>query len=228
MKKLLSIVRSDSGFSLIEIVVALAIGSLIMIMIQTAHKSILTSVRSVTENAQFYETVNLAIRRISRDIECAIYRQDNRFIIFKGENHLSPPKRGQITFVTVNSSEFAASGDLKSEYRETDVKTVQYSLRPDKKFPGLFFLMRADKNLYETREEDDTSAPLTQYETLVLENVTDIDFEFSSGGSDWSAKWDSPGVPWAVRTTLKAKNFRGKEEIFIFTCVPAAARKDFK
>jgi prepilin-type N-terminal cleavage/methylation domain-containing protein len=222
-----NIIRSDSGFSLLEIVVALAIGSIVMVMINSAHRTVLSSVKNVTQVAQFYENVNIAVRRMSRDIECAVFRQDNKSIVFKGDNQISPPKSGTISFVTVNRNELLVSGDLKSEYRETDVKSVQYRIRPDKRYPGLFFLVRAEKNLYDTREEDDTSPLLPQFESLVLENVTDVEYEFSSGDS-WNSKWDLPGLPAAVHITIKVKDYKGKDEVFSFTCIPMASRKDLK
>jgi prepilin-type N-terminal cleavage/methylation domain-containing protein len=226
---IIRILRTGDGFTLIEIMVALAIGTLIMIMVHSAHRSVLISVRSVTENTQFHENVNLAVRRMTRDIECAVISPDNKFIQFKGENQITPPKRGSISFVTVNRSENMISGDLRSEYRQTDVKSVQYYLRPDKKYQGLFFLMRIDKNLYDTKNDDDNSSPSTpKFESLLLENVIDMEFEFSAG-TDWNSKWEmNNALPTAIRTTIKVKDFKGKDQTFIFLANPAANRKDLK
>lgn len=229
LKTLHSIIRSDNGFTLIEIVVALAIGTIIMIMVHTAHKSVLTSIRAVSENTQFHENINLAIRRMSRDIESTLYQPDNKFITFKGENQVTPPKKGSISFVTVNKSENTISGDIKSEYRQSDVKSVQYYLRPDKKFQGLFFLMRIEKNLYDNKSEDDKNSPdAPKFESLLLENITDVEYEFSTG-TDWSSKWENiNAVPSAIKTIIKVKDFKAREQVFTFIACPAVTRKDMK
>jgi prepilin-type N-terminal cleavage/methylation domain-containing protein len=215
---------NNEGFSLIEIIVAMAIGTIIMIMINTAHRSILRSVRDVTGVAEFHENVNLAIRRMDRDIESMMIRPTNKFLAMKGSNQPAELKRGILSFITVNSHEFVIEGSLGSEVHETDVKSIKYYLRPDKKYPGVNFLMRAEKNLYDTKDDDTSNDPdIPQYESLVLENVVDLQFDFMAD-TQWENKWDNLNPPKQVKTTIRVKNYRGTEETYTFISLPSSAR----
>ncbi|MFW6366354.1 MAG: PulJ/GspJ family protein, partial [Spirochaetota bacterium] len=68
----------QSGFSLLEVLVAATVSSIILMMIYTAHRSIMFSVRDMAGIAEFYENVNLASRRIDRDLQCTLTVDDNK------------------------------------------------------------------------------------------------------------------------------------------------------
>lgn len=217
IKKLRSTCSDQSGFTLIELIVAVAISSLIMLMIYSAHKTVMSSIRDLAGIAEFHENINLTIRHMDRDISCIIVNPDNKQIKFKGENDKGGTLAGgKLNFVTVNRHSFSVLGDVESESNQTDVKAVRYYLKKDPQYQGLFFLMRSEKNLYDTKTEDgnnDTVAPET--ESLVLENIVDLKFEFIGDGN-WDDKWSNDNPPKAIRTTLILRNYRGKEESFIF------------
>ena len=224
IRKIRKAILHNEGFSLIEIIVAMAIGTIIMIMINTAHRSILRSVRDMTGIAEFHENVNLAVRRIDRDIESMMIRPSNKFLAMKGSNEPSDLKRGILSFVTVNPHEFVIEGNVGSEVHETDVKSIKYDLRPDKKYPGVNFLMRAEKNLYDTKDDESSNIPdIPQYESLVLENVVDLQFDFMAD-TQWDNKWDNLNPPKQVKTTIRVKNYLGVEETFTFISLPSSAR----
>ena len=69
---------SSSGFSLIEIIVATAVSSVILLMIYSAHRSIMSAIHDLTGVADFYENVNLTIYRIDRDLSCAYFNKANK------------------------------------------------------------------------------------------------------------------------------------------------------
>jgi len=73
--------------------------------------------------------------------------------------------------------------------------------------------MRREEHHYDDQPESGGK------ESIMLENVTDIRFEFRQRNT-WTDTWDSRKYrkfPSAIRVTLKLKNFRGNEEVFIFT-----------
>jgi type II secretion system protein J len=213
----------NDGFSLIEVIVALSISSVLLLMIYSAHHAIIRSVKSVTEIAEFHENINLAIRRIDKDITSIYSSKDNKNLIFSGDNKENPPHHGMISFITINTHDIVVRGDLSSESHETDVKTVGYYLRADPEHSGLFFLMRSEKNLYDVRDEEEGTKTdtVTPNDSIVLENVTDLYFEFFAE-RQWDRKWQADQPPRAIRTTLKLKDYRGTDTTFVFISMPAA------
>jgi hypothetical protein len=207
-------------------VVASAISSVIMLMIYSAHKTIMFSVRDLAGIAEFHENINLSMRHIDRDISCIIVNPDNKQLIFKGQNDTGRGASvGSIDMITINRRSFIALGDIDREAGQTDVKQVRYYLKKDPKFQGLFFMMRSEKNLYDTKTEDgndDTIAPET--ESLLLENVVDLKFEFMAE-TKWDDKWSTTTPPRAVRTTIKLKNYRGQDESFSIVSTLHMAKK---
>ncbi len=200
-------INCNRGFTLIEILVATTISSLVLIMVYTSYRSVLTTVRDITAYAEFYENVNLSLRRIDRDISNAYYRRKNKNAAFIAE---SDNVNSSLHFVTVNHRNFRILGDPKQPYPSSDVNEVSYYLKEDPKIPDLFFLYRREERHYD--EEPMTGGT----ESVMLENVTGLRFEFKVR-NDWTARWDSRETrrfPKLVKTILKVKNYSGKEEEF--------------
>lgn len=213
MKILRQLTHSD-GFSILEVLVAATVSSIVLMMIYTAHRSIMFSVRDMAGIAEFYENVNLASRRIDRDIQCAVTDPENKKLFLTGENGLGDPYKGKLNFVTTMKSNIMVSGSITDPVHASDIKEVSYYLKEDPNFPGVYFLMRREANMYDDKQEEGG------HSSILLENVADIRFEFGvMTTSNWDSKWDSEtknGYPVAVKTTLTVKNYRGKTETFSF------------
>lgn len=212
IKKIYSAFSNTDGFTLLEMVIATAASSLIMLLVYAGHKSIMSAVQELTGVADFYENLNMAIRRIDKDFSYMFINKTNKDICVVGENDSGAVSNGKIFFITTDYTDFAIGISPKKQYPHTDIKEVGYSLAPDKKIPGLFYLMRREKQNY------DDSPGKGGDESLMLENVLDIKFEFWVG-NNWTGKWDSrvdKRFPTGIKTTMKIKNYRGNEEEFVF------------
>jgi type II secretion system protein J len=200
----------EGGFTLIEIMVATAIASIILIMAYASYRSIFDSIKRSTGRAEFYENVNLALMKIDQDIANIYYTRNNKNITFISENVQG---NSRMDFVTVNHNDFMMGGKLSTPVRQSDVKEVGYFLREAKNTMGLFHLMKREKSCY--WEEDPISGGT---EHMLLPNVASLKFEFFKG-NDWSENWDSRQnnmFPRAVKTTLVVKNYQAQEEKFEF------------
>jgi type II secretion system protein J len=200
----------NNGFTLIEIMVATAIASLILIMAYASYRSIFDSIKRSTGRAEFYENVNLAIMKIDMDLSNTYYTRNNKKITFICENVRGNSK---LDFVTVNHNDYNFRGTMRTPVRESDVREVGYYLREAKNTVELFHLIKREKFNY--WEED----PLTGgTENVLLPNVVHLKFEFFKG-NDWDENWDSRQnnlFPKAVKTTLVVKNYQAQEEKFEF------------
>lgn len=206
------LVRDWAGFSLLEVIVATAVSSVILLMVYSAHRSIMTSVFDLTGVAEFHENVSLAVQRIDRDLSYAYAQKFGEHVNFIGQNRSGQISDGRVDFVTTDFQNESISLAPKKQNPSSDIYEVGYRLRPDRDVPGLYQLMRRadlhyDDNPLEGGDED-----------VLLENVVDLKFEFWLR-NDWTDKWDSREAkkhPQAVRTSLRVKNYRGVAEDFVF------------
>jgi len=203
----------QAGFTLIEVLVASVIASIIIMMVYTAYRSIMISIRDMTGYSEFYENVNLAVSRINRDISNTYFNRKSRKIAFVST---ADEERSSLNFVTVDYHDYSISGELTRANPQCGIRETGYFIIEDPEVPAVYLLMRREQMLY---DDDPLSGGI---EDILLENVTGLKFEFRKQ-NDWSAEWDSRSTgrfPPAVRTTLKVKNYRGKEETFVFvTCL---------
>jgi general secretion pathway protein J len=205
-------IKNDSGLSLVEMIIAISISSLIMIMVYSAHNMVTKAIYQLTGVADFYENVNLVIRRMEKDISCAFFNKDNKNLAFIGESNNESPFDGKLNFTTVDHKDFSMLSDIKKPYPESDVKEVGYYLKQDEKFPDLHFLIRREETHYDDNPE------AGGLDNVLLENVTDLDIEYKKG-NDWTSKWDSRDskiYPELVKITLKVRNYNKEVEEFVF------------
>jgi len=204
--------RFHDGFSLIEMLVAIAVSSVILLMLYSSYRTVISATGELTKVAAFYERINLAIHHIDHDISCAYVNRSNKDVCFIAENHTSAPFRGKLNFVTIDHRNFVVAIDPGKEIRQSDVHEVGYYLKSYRDKPEVFMLVKREENSYDKEPESGGS------ESVILDNVTDVKFEFRLRNS-WVDSWDSRKYikfPSAVKTTLKVKNYRGDEEEFVF------------
>lgn len=204
------ICTDDGGFTLIEIMVATAIASIILIMAYSSYKSIFDSIKRSTGRAEFYENVNLALMKIDQDLSNIYFTRNNKKITFISE---TVRNNSRIDFVTVNHSALMIAGQGNTPVRQSDIVQVGYFLREAKNTIDLYHLIKREKPNY---WDDD---PLTGgTDNVLLPNVVSLKFEFHKG-NDWASDWDSRQnnmFPRAVKTTLVVKNYQAQEEKFEF------------
>ncbi len=190
---------NNEGFSLIEVIVATAVSSVILLMVYSAHRTIIKAANDLTQVAEYYERVNLALWRLNREISCAYINKNNKQICFISENNRGAPFFGKINFVTIDYQDMYTGGDIKKGFPFSDIREVGYSAKPDTDNPELIYLMRREDRSYDEEPE------MGGRESIVLENVVDLKFEFKMR-NDWVDSWDSRKLnkfPEAVKTTLK-------------------------
>lgn len=215
MRKRMGTFFSGEGFSVLEMLVATAVASIILLMVYTAHHAIMDSINHLTKVSVFYETVNLAITRIDSDISSAYINKYNKKLVFTSRNNRGAPYEGIINFVTIDYQKFSMLGDPRKEYPFSDIREVSYYLKRDSDQSGItvkYRLMRREDRSY---DEDPEAGGRT---SILLNDVKDIRFEFKVR-NDWTDSWDSKSnnkFPTAVKTTLVVQNYKGKEESFIF------------
>ena len=205
-----TIFKNNNGFSILEVLIASAIASMILLTLNIAYSSIVKNVARATAMTEYYENIALAHAKIDKDISNIFFIKTNKKLNFigetKGENSI-------LNFVTINHKKFAISGNLKKNNPSSDVNEIGYYLKEDTEVQGVYFLVRREQMHY---DDEPTEGGI---ENKILENIISLKFEFKKG-NDWTTKWDSrqtKKIPKAVKTTIVARNYNSKkEERFIF------------
>lgn len=206
---MVNLFKDNSGFSLLEIIVASAIASIILLLVTTSYRTVINSIKNISGHAELYENVNLAISKIDRDISNAFVNRKRKKVCFIGNIEGDNSK---LNFVSVNHNEFNIVGSIKKAYPVSDIRETGYFLREDREFPGVSFLIRREEAHYDDDPENGGE------ESILLENVIGLKFEFRQR-NDWIEYWDSRQYnrfPRVVKTTLLIKNYQQKEENFVF------------
>ncbi|MCP4138039.1 MAG: prepilin-type N-terminal cleavage/methylation domain-containing protein [bacterium] len=215
-KLLLQIHRDESGFSLMEIMVATMLASLIFLTANSAYRLVFQSVSLNAGVAEFYQNVNLATTKMDKDISNVFYNRKNKKVNFIGDTE---GENSVLNFVSTEHKDFNVMGDIKKAYPKSDIREIGYYLKEDKQTQSLYSLIRREESHY----DDDPVAG--GEENVILDNVVSLRFEFMQG-RDWTDRWDSRDTkrfPKAVKTTLVVKTYNQrnqdgeiKEEQFIF------------
>ncbi|MCE9666693.1 GspJ family type II secretion system protein [Myxococcus stipitatus] len=204
--------RRARGFTLMEVMVAVAITALMGTVVAMAFQSGLAAKDSVEAEADRYRQVRVAMNRMTREIGSAFvsarydlkrYRdQQDRPTNFIGESD-------RLLFTTF------AHQRLYTDVKESDQAVVEYFVEPtsDKTARGRMDLMRrVDPNVGGERMDRGGTTD------VLLEGVKKLEFEYwNTEKKEWDDEWDTRRteqksiLPTRVRITLYAVDETGKE-----------------
>lgn len=176
--------RKHSGFTLIEVMIAVAILAGMAMMMSQTMESVFTSRDTVTMRAEVNHGVYLALSKMTNDLSMA-FTTDSTFLgdSEKGSGTVTGfiGNDSQMDFSTMSHQHFVKN------HRDTDQTQVGYSV--DKKDDGTLSLYR--------RETDFLTSSLTtggkKYE--LLRNVKELKLGYySAAKEEWLAAWDTGSV----------------------------------
>lgn len=210
--------RTDCGFTLMEVMVALVIFSFVMIMLFSSFNSFISTGQSIARGVDYNERARDAFRRILDDL-IDMYVPESRIISV--QNSIdgqdvdifqmigSESSVGGETFSTLD---FACLSDLQTgRNRPSGVVRVTYYVR--KNSQELFDLCRAERPIRSDRDIDPCLDP------ILAENITGFTIDFIDAKlnehKDWDADKDSDGasIPCVLNIGLTLKN-ENKEKIY--------------
>jgi general secretion pathway protein J len=185
----------NSGFTLIEVMLALALSALLLTTVYWTYFSINRSIDAATEGHEAMETGRSLIELLKRDIRGIT---PERYTLVATNEEIDGQKAGTINFTT--------TAHLGPETHQ--LTRVGYALVQDP--DGKKILIR--KQTRNLRDE------VAEYEmTSELSRIVDtfsLDFY---DGTDWVDNWDSKArgaLPKQVRITLDVSDRRGKTKTF--------------
>lgn len=208
---------SSSGFTLLEVLVASAILSLVLAAVYGVFSQTLSSKRFVEDRAERARAARIALLRIGEDLQSALPPTAS-YLRFVGETRLSreyPEDTLSFTTLTRTAS--------TNRVPEGDLNTIGYALEPDPTDITQKQLVRRVRFSLatESRSAEET-APL-------LPQVRGLRFRFFNGRNwqqDWKPENTQEGLPQALEATVYVADRRGEVAQFatVFT-LPLASKK---
>jgi type II secretion system protein J len=196
----------NSGFTLIEMLIATAVSSIILLMVYTAYSSIIKSVNQGNIASSYYEKINKVMQKLDSDLQNAYWNSTVRNINFIStiEGNSS-----RLNFITVENKNNRIILSVNNSLPYSDIHEVGYYLKKNNK-TGKTDLVRRNEIYYD-------KSPLEGgTEDIILENVESIKFDFRSR-SDWTDSWESRDkkrLPYGIKTTLVLYDPYKKKDIY--------------
>lgn len=188
-------VKESSGFTLIEVLLALALSALLLTTVYWTYFSINRSIDAATEGHEAMETGRILIELLKRDIRGMI--------------------PGKLPLVAINEEvdgqkataiNFATTAHLGSDTHR--LTRVGYALVQDQD-GGKVLIRKQTRNLRDEVVEFEMTSELSR-----IVNTFALDFY---DGTDWVDNWDSKAkgvLPKQVRITLDISDRKGKTRTF--------------
>lgn len=186
--------RNNKGFTLIEMLVATTVSSVILLMVYTAYSSIIRSINLGKTASKYYEEINMVIRRIDTDLVNTYWKESSKNVNFicSVEGNSS-----RLNFVTGEYKSGKITLNLNEGHPSSDIHEVGYYLSSDKD-SNRYNLVRRSEIRYDTN-------PLEGgFEEIILRNVESVKFDFNYM-NDTTDTWDTrekKRLPAGIRTTI--------------------------
>lgn len=212
------------GFTLIEVLIAIAIFSLLMIAVYQTFDQGVRSYQTVEHSRELNETARLILDRIGDDLQSAAIFQDNPDMVLVGEDGTGA--RGQsadrLVFATLNHLA------LDPNAPESDLAEVEYRIRPDPETREPLLVRREKAYLDDDHEQGGVLS-------ILSDKVTGLNFRYFDGTESLKERWDARAqgdqvaheqgqqlsrtvntglLPQAVETTLVVRDADGRDVAF--------------
>ncbi|MDO8461735.1 MAG: type II secretion system protein GspJ [Deltaproteobacteria bacterium] len=216
--------KNEKGFTLIEVMVSIAILALISIIVWQASGSNMRAKERSEKRDEVFQGVALVMDRMTEELISAyIYSP------MAEQNGKSPSGEilSKTTFVGKNGGDqdelsFVSFSHVRyvKDIKESDQEEITYHLEPSKENPGEFALMKR------VSSPPDADSTIGGKGYPILDRVKGLSFRYyDSKRQEWFDEWDSAGsdtpnkIPRAVEMTLTVENPEEGGEPVLFTTI---------
>ncbi|EPX58577.1 General secretion pathway protein J [Cystobacter fuscus DSM 2262] len=202
---------SRRGFTLLEIMIAVAITALMGAMVSMAFQTGFNAKEVVETEADHYRMLRAAMNRMAREIGSAYVSDRYDGSRFRDQNDRPTNFIGESDSLTFSTF---AHQRLYTDAKESDQAVVEYSLQTstERGANGRMDLMRRENpNIGDRMDRGGTT-------DVLFEGAKKVEFEYwDSERKEWEDEWDTRRtekksiLPTRVRITLVALDENGKE-----------------
>ncbi len=196
-------IKRNAGFTLLEVLIALFIFTILSMMMVGALHSVITSQEGTERSAERLRALQLVLVRVSRDVEQTVNRPVR----------LANGSESPAFFGTARGFVFTHGGSSQQSSQHQGLQRTQYIWNESS-------LWRMVWNVL-----DQAANSKKPSQRMVMENITDAQFEFLDDKGAFHAEWPAAGMsnqplPRAVRMSLIIKDWGTIRQIYV---IPAQA-----
>lgn len=229
--------RVERGFTLVEMMLAVALLSIIVTVMYSSFHTLGRIVRRTERTKGAYQAARLIMSRMRQDISCAHFSTTRKNFVFKGEDIEGIEGDAGADALTFVTTAHVISG---RDVPEGDLAEVSYYI--DEENPGLGLLVRRED------VSPDDELEMGGKLDILGKNVVGLNFTYLDGREEparragrtttdldeaeeekkaWKEEWDSDEtayLPRAVKVDLSLLNEEGEIEDFSTTVLLAMGR----
>jgi general secretion pathway protein J len=200
--------NNKKGFTLLEILIALFVFTILSIIMSSALHSITTSQSATEKRAARLDELQLALIIISRDFEQAVNRQSTN------TNGTDPAMIGAPDFIIFTHAGFA------NPFGTQNHSTLQRST----------YLLENGNLKRSHWPVLDHTLKIKPEERILLTNVSELHFEYLDSQKNFRPSWPPPDqtqsiLPTAVRVTLTLKDLGKITQLYLIAGPPIEVLK---
>ncbi len=191
--------RTDLGFTVIEIIIAVALSALLLTVVYYTYFSIDRSIGAATEDQDALETGRILSELIKKDIRGI---SASRSVLLGNNEMVDGRSLGKLEFVT-------SAGLPTDPYK---VRRIGYALIIDEQ--GGTILVKKESTDLNDPLDSSASAPQVFEVSRIVKG---FQLQFFNG-TDWTDGWDAGAMgsfPTEVRVTIDVANAKGHEKRFV-------------
>ncbi|MDH5230749.1 MAG: type II secretion system minor pseudopilin GspJ [Gammaproteobacteria bacterium] len=208
--------KTNTGFTLLELLIAMAIFAILSAMAYGGLNNILNNREQIQNRADEMVKLQALFNFMMRDFEQIIGRGIRDDF---GDQHPALVSGGAGTYVIEftragwrNPMLHLIKGEPEGPLKRSNLQRVAYKLDEDK-------LIRLNWNILD--RASDTGEPAAR---MLFEGVEDIELRFATGPNDWEPQWppqsDTKKRPMAIELTLNTKQYGKIRRVFRVPSIP--------
>ncbi len=203
-----------NGFTLIEIMIAMAILAVMAVLFFTSMSQTINSKDDVEKKDELGHSANLALNKMSMDLQMAFLLNGPEFLGSDGKMKTAfIGKEDRVDFPSFSHVRYF------KDVKESDYAEVGYYVEDDKEDPSKKLLMRRESKGIDDKPEEGGKGE------AMIEGVKEFHLEYyDSKKKEWLKNWDSTQVdfsnrlPRAVKIELKVQD-PAMEEPYAFSTI---------
>ena len=226
LEKQTSAIKPARGFTLIEVMVAIALLSVIMFQVSATTTQMLNSKDRVEDRDLFYQVGRVALRKIEDDLRVAFLVKSSQSKVKGFSASSGELKSGWRTFfIGKNEGEhdsikFTTLSHLRlyKNAKESEQTRVAYLTRRSEDNPEFYDLIRVEMPWL------DGTTEVEGRQLVLAESIREFNVEyFDVRKEEWIREWDTEQIDWkerlpsAVRLTLSFPDPDDEEQSITFT-----------
>lgn len=206
--------RAGRGFTLIEVMIAMAILAVMAVLLYTSMSQTLNSKDDVEKKDELNHSAILTLNKMSLDLQMAFLLNGPEFLGSDGKVKTAfIGKEDKVDFSSLSHTRYF------KDSKEADYAEIGYFMEDDKEEPGKKLLMRRESKWIDDKPQEGGKAE------AMVEGVKEFQLEYyDPTKKEWQKAWDSTQVdvanrlPRAVKIELKVQDPE-MEEPYTFSTI---------